>query len=169
MKASASAGAEPPFCGPVPGVALAEGLGAAAAARDLVGDGAGQPGVVDGLDGVEQRHGALHLVALQAADEVQPQIRMVGLERRPFCFRFLDPVLAEHAVPGGQRRTDDRRRMGLGDGDQRDRGGRSPGLGGGGRDPRLYLFEIIADIRVWGHLRYHAPRMRSVERANDGR
>ena len=31
---------------------------------------------------------------------------MLGLERRPFRFRLLHPVLAEHAMAGGDHRPD---------------------------------------------------------------
>ena len=72
MKASASAGTTPDFCGSSPVLTLHQQPGAGAGGGDLVGDGASenaQP--VKALDHVEEPHGFARLVGLQRPDEAQ--------------------------------------------------------------------------------------------------
>ena len=69
----------------------------------------------------------LHLVGLQRADQVQREVRKIAAQLRIFRLRLLHPVLAEDAMPGGERRAHALRRMGLADGDQRHALGRPAG------------------------------------------
>ena len=61
---------------------------------------------VDRLDDVEQRHRIRHLVGLQRSDEMQLDIAMGRLERRPFRACLLHPVFPERPLAGGDHRHD---------------------------------------------------------------
>ena len=80
----------------------------------------GQPHPVEAFDRVRDPHRFRHLVGLQCSDQMQPQCRMRGDQGRKLRRRFLHPVLAEHRLPGRQRRRDRGRRVGFRDRDQRD-------------------------------------------------
>ncbi len=89
---------------------------------------------VERLDDVEQRHRLLHLVGLQRADEMELEPGMAGFEGGKFRLRLLHAVLAEAALPGGDRRGDGGRVMGLAHRHQRHVPGIAAALGGGGGD-----------------------------------
>ena len=61
--------------------------------------------------------------------------RVLGLERGPLALGLLDPVFAKDAVASLEGRSNQRRGMGLADGDQRHLGGFTPGRPGRGGDP----------------------------------
>ena len=61
---------------------------------------------VHGLDDIEKRDCQRCFVALQRTNKVQFDIRKLAAQFRPFCGSFLDPVLAEDALPGIKCRSD---------------------------------------------------------------
>jgi len=61
----------------------------------------GERVAIDALDDVEQRQCLADLVGLQGADEMQDDIGMARLDRRPFRLRLLHAVLAEAALSRG--------------------------------------------------------------------
>ena len=89
------------------GIDLHEEAQAPAGARHLFGERAREFRPVDGLDDVEQRDGVAHLVRLQRTDQMQLDIGIALFQRRPLADRFLDPVLAEAALPQRDRLGDD--------------------------------------------------------------
>ena len=82
------------------GVDLDEQLQALALLGHLLGDGLGDLGPVDGVDGVEQRDRLLGLVGLQRADQVQLDAGIALAQRRPLGLGLLHAVLAEDAMAG---------------------------------------------------------------------
>ena len=75
---------------------------------------------VERMDHVEQRDGFFGLVRLQLADQVERDIRIVSAQGPPFALRLLHPVLAEHALAGGDQGDNRGRIAGLADRYQRD-------------------------------------------------
>jgi hypothetical protein len=88
------------------------------------------------MDYVEQGHGLLGLVRLKPADQMEPDGRVGGLECGPFRQGFLDPILAEIALPGLDQGEDRLGRMGLRHRDQGDLFGRPAGQRGRFHNPR---------------------------------
>ncbi len=80
------------------GVDLHEQGRRAALLGDLLGQGLAERGAVDGVDGIEQRHRLLRLVRLQRADQMECNIGVALLQRRPFGPGLLDAVFAEYAL-----------------------------------------------------------------------
>jgi hypothetical protein len=74
------------------------------------------------MDGVEQLHGLGGLVRLQTADSMEAQVGMTRKQRRPFGERFLNPILAEIALPSGNQHLDLLIRSAFADSDQLDLG-----------------------------------------------
>lgn len=72
------------------------------------------------MDGIEQGDGVGGLVGLKLADEVQGDVRRLFAEGRPFGLRFLNPVLAKDALPGGDQRLDGGGVLRLGNSDEGD-------------------------------------------------
>lgn len=100
------------------GVDLDEEFRRSAGAFDFDGEGFGQARPVERVDGVEQSDGLARFVGLQRADEVKVETGVCGLELREFRLRFLDAVLAEGALTGGEGGADRVFVVGLADGDQ---------------------------------------------------
>ena len=136
MKASASSGMTPAFCGSSPVLTSMKQARAPALALHLAGQRLGQPRPVHRLDHVEQRHRLAHLVGLQRADQMEPQIAVCALSAGYFACGLLHPVLAEDALAGRQRRGDRVGAVGLRHRHQGDRGGIAAGGARGGGDAR---------------------------------
>ncbi len=94
-----------------------------------------QRGAVERVDTVEQRHGIVRLVRLELPDQMEFDSRKFFAQRGPFALRLLHPVLAEHALAGGDQRADRLGRASLGNRDQRHRVRLAAGDAGGGGDP----------------------------------
>jgi hypothetical protein len=134
---------------------------AAALGRGLV-EAAQEIQRVDGVDRVERPARLACLVRLQVADQVPAQIGMVGGERVDLGEGFLDAVLAEVALAGGDRGADGVQAERLGDGDEPD-GIRRPAarLGGTG-DPRPHRVEVGGDGRRVERLAHFGSCARNV-------
>ena len=120
MKASASAGRTPAFCGSSPVLTWISTRGRAPAFMPASASARASFSPVQGLDDVEQGHGLVRLVGLQRSD--QPQLQ-IGQGRAPFApaaLRLLHPVFAEHALAGVQGGLDRGFGLLLGNGGQRD-------------------------------------------------
>ena len=115
------------------GVDLEEEGGAGAAGLHRLAELAGEAVAVEAVDGVEELEGAGELVRLQRADEVELGAGEAGAERGPLAFGFLDAVLAEDPLAGGEHGLDAVERLQLGDGDEGDRVGRAAGARRGRR------------------------------------
>ena len=76
MKASASAGQTPAFCGSSPVLTWTKQAGRRPWRAISLGQHAGELRPVDGLDHVEQRDHVLRLVGLERADQVQLEVRV---------------------------------------------------------------------------------------------
>ena len=76
------AGSTPAFCGSSPVFTWTNKLRAFAAFVALCRQRLGQPGAVQCLDAVEQRHRFFHLVGLQRPDQMQFQIGIIALSGR---------------------------------------------------------------------------------------
>ncbi len=104
------------------GVDLDEELQALALLRHFLGDGCGDLGPVDGVDGVEESDGLLGLVGLQRPDQVQLDVGIARAQRRPLGLGLLHAVLAEQAMAGVEDGLDVLGAERLGDGDELDGG-----------------------------------------------
>ena len=104
----------------VAGVHLNEDVRAAPDFFGDAGDGAGQFGAVDGVNGVEKLHRGAGLVGLQRADQVKLDIVEFLTEGGPFALRFLHAVFAEDAVAFIEDGFDAVERLNLADGDECD-------------------------------------------------
>ena len=139
-------GRDAPLLRLVPGVHLDQELRCAPDPLDLLGERGGQREPVEPVDHVEQLHGLARLVRLQRSDEVKLDIREARAERRPFRLRFLHVVLAEHPLPGLQRRQDPLGGNRLRHGDQGDRGRVALGILGRLADPVAHRLQPGHDI-----------------------
>src|SRR3546814_1993947 len=74
---------------------------------------------IDRMDRIEQRHRLVGLVRLELPDQVKRDIGRRRAQRGPFRLRFLDAILAEHALAGVDQRPDRRNGVRLGNRDQR--------------------------------------------------
>ena len=61
------------------------------------------------MNGIEQCDRILCLIGLQWSDEVQFEIGEFRSQCRPFALRFLHPVFAKDALPGGDHGANGRR------------------------------------------------------------
>lgn len=93
------------------------------------------------MDAIEQGNRVFGLVGLQLADKVKLDIGMGRADGGPLVLRFLDAVLAEHALALRDQIEDRLGGLGLGDCDQRHLIGLAPGDARGGGDARTDLFE----------------------------
>ena len=121
------AGFDARLLGLLAGIHLDEAIGPAVLLRHL---GRKQPGKllpVQAFDGVEKPDRFANLVGLQRPDEMKPDIGKLLLQAGPFGQRFLDPILAEQALAGRDRRADIRCGLGLRHGDQGHLGRVAPG------------------------------------------
>lgn len=128
-----------------PGIDLDEEARAPALPDDLGGERPGDLRPVDGLDDVEQGDRVGGLVRLQGTEEMEFDVRELGLERRPFRGRLLDAVFSEDAMAGEERLADPLGRHGFRDGDDLDRRGSACFLQGGG-DPRADRSDLRLEI-----------------------
>jgi hypothetical protein len=80
------------------GIDLDQQSRSAALPGDLLGQRLGQAWTVQGMNHVEQRHRLARLVGLQGPNQMQLDIRVEVLQRRPFGLGLLHPVLAEHPL-----------------------------------------------------------------------
>ncbi len=101
---------------------------------DLVGELPCQPGPVEGLDDMEQRHRVANLVGLQRADE--SQFETIGSAAPP-AGGLPHPVFSEDPLARRQHRLDGRPGLLFGDGGQGDGGGIAPAGKGRVADSRL--------------------------------
>jgi len=85
---------------------------------ERLGERGDQARPIERMDAVEQPRRILRLVRLELPDEVQLRIGPPFAKRGPLGGGFLHPILAEHAVPGCEKRLDRFRRVGLADRDQ---------------------------------------------------
>ena len=150
MNWSASARGTPAFCVSSPTFTCTSRLGERPSSWRRRDDRVGQARPVEALDHVGQPHRVARLVGLQPADQVQSHIRVGVPQLRELARGFLDPVLAEMALPGGQRGLDRLGGVGLGDGDQRDRVGRAARAGRGRRDPFLDPAQAFDEAVIGG-------------------
>lgn len=128
------------------GVHLDEQVGPAALLLHGLGEGEGELWAVQGFDDIGETHGVARLVGLQRADDVQPQVGVARAELRELGGRLLHAVLAEDALPGGERGLDGLDRIGLGDGDELCGPWRPPGGGGGGLDSGTDSGQVGGDV-----------------------
>ena len=112
-----------------------------------------QGAAVERVNGVEQCSGLGRLVRLELADHVEANVGVSGAQGGPFVVRFLDPALAEVALPGGNQRLDLLDRAALRYRDQRDLGGVAAREPGGASD-------FGADVSETGCGITHAARYR---------
>src|SRR3990167_9126520 len=133
-KGSKSGGRPPRLLRLFAGIDLDEAGRPAADMGHFLGECRRDPLAIDRLDDIEQHHRVPGLVGLQRSDQVQFDVGTGGLERRELLLRFLDAVLAEHALTGLEHLADAVGAMGLGDGDQGDVRRIAAGTSGGGLD-----------------------------------
>ena len=98
-------------------------------------EGVQQTRAVQYLDDVGQANGVAGLVRLQAADQMQPQLRVGGAQRNKLGRSLLHAIFAEFQMPGLQQRQNVVGRVGFTDRDQLGRG--PAGLRGGSGNPGL--------------------------------
>ena len=84
---------------------LKEARGAPALLRHRPAKRRDQRGPIDRVDRIEQRDRVFRLVRLELTDQVKLDVGPGLAQGGPFRLRFLNPVLAENAVPGGEQRV----------------------------------------------------------------
>jgi hypothetical protein len=110
------------------------------------------------MDHVEQPHRLLGLVRLELADEVEADVGVIGDEPGPLRCRFLNPILAEAALAGGEQRQNRPGRMGLRHRDELDRRRIAPGAPRRAGDDGTNLGQPIGSRRVVGQKVKAVPR-----------
>lgn len=129
----------------VTGVYLNEEVGARTSLLRDAGDGAGEFGAVDGVDGVEQLHRGAGFVGLQGADQVEVDVVKALAKGGPFALRLLHPVFTEDAMALFQHGLDPVQGLDLADGNQVDVGVAVVLLGCGGK-AGLDIFEAHGPV-----------------------
>jgi len=90
----------------LPRIYLYEELELPALADHLGGNGGCDFWSINGVDGIEEGNGIGRLVALERADQMQSKFGGQLAKSGPLLVGFLDPVLAEDALSGGNHRLD---------------------------------------------------------------
>ncbi|EGE58250.1 hypothetical protein RHECNPAF_3340049 [Rhizobium etli CNPAF512] len=109
----------------------------------LLRKGAGNLFPIDGLDHVEKCHRIRRLVRLQRSDQMQLDIGIFCLQRRPFALAFLHPVLAENPLTGVDGRADRLRLEGLRHRDKPNGTGRTACRAFSGCNPRPHVVQAL--------------------------
>src|ERR1700730_1166015 len=142
------------------GVDLDEELEPTALFRHLLGDGTGDLGPVDGVNGVEQRHRLARLVRLQRADQMQLEAGIERAQRRPFGLRLLEAVAAQYRMASVKHGFDLLRAESLAYRHERHRRGIAASHARGLGDLAAYAFKA-SSRRMDGRGQDEFPRMGS--------
>ncbi len=97
-------GSDPRLLRLATGIHLDQQVGPASLLGRFGGDRRRDPVAIEAVDRIEQPHRVRRLVRLQRPDQVEPEVRIGLLQRRPFPHRLLDTIFAELPVPGVDKR-----------------------------------------------------------------
>ena len=148
MKASASPGTTPAFCGSAPVLTSMKQGGRRPWRSISRASASARRGRSTVSIASKSAHRVARLVGLQRADEVEAQIGLRSCSAGYFASASCTRFSPKRRWPGGERRGDRRLGLGLRYRDQRDRCGIAPGRARRGGDARAHRGEIGGDRAV---------------------